>query len=163
MADGQVGRPTKKTPMIEALILDKVREAGSKAAAYGAARIHKDTLNEWLANDLDFAERFEEARAQFRLTCIESIKSSTSWQSKAWLLERIFPEEFGQPDRRQLGQPEDVGGRIPQAVAVMIQNMLVQTGPQALPSPAMRVIVDGDVIDAPANDDARSLLDLIPR
>ncbi len=49
-----------------------------------------------------FAESLSVARAKFKSTCLVDIRAGApAWQSRAWLLERLFPEDFSM-DRRLL-------------------------------------------------------------
>jgi len=44
---------------------------------------------------LEFFEDIKKAIATCKVSLMEKIKNDDSWQSKAWLLERRFPDEFG--------------------------------------------------------------------
>ena len=43
-----------------------------------------------------FALAVDKAQASFKARQVELIASTTTWQARAWLLERSFPDEYGQ-------------------------------------------------------------------
>lgn len=50
----------------------------------------EDTICRWKKQDSDFADLIDQALAEFALKNINKVKS------KEWLLERLFPDHFGQ-------------------------------------------------------------------
>jgi hypothetical protein len=59
-----LGRPTLRTPEIEALILGALRTGGSLRHAAQIAGITRQTLDRWRASDEAFSARLDQARAQ---------------------------------------------------------------------------------------------------
>jgi hypothetical protein len=53
-------------------------------------------LPEHIKNKDEFNELVKKADAEFKKSLIGVIKKDKSWQSKAWLLERKFPEDFSE-------------------------------------------------------------------
>ena len=61
------------------------------------AGISEATFYNKCTNDAEFKEKLLRSRIQFKLTHIQNIaeKSKITWQASAWLLERMFRDEFG--------------------------------------------------------------------
>ena len=58
-----------------------------------------------------FFQRIKRARIKGKRSRIERIVNDSSWQSDAWWLERIYPEEFGKKERLDLttgGEPLNI-------------------------------------------------------
>lgn len=59
-----------------------------------------DTFLMWLDNYKDFADSVKKAEQEGReievSRCVSHIRQDKSWQSKAWILERLVPEVFSQ-------------------------------------------------------------------
>lgn len=66
--------------------------------AAGAARVAYQTIYEWRDSYPEFHARLKEARFACRADCVEAIKKDKSWQSKAWILERLCPQTWGKKD-----------------------------------------------------------------
>jgi hypothetical protein len=91
------GAPTKRNPEVIGRILKalKVGVTLEQAATYGG--ISYDTLNEWRKAFPDFAEACKKARATMEVDSLRVISAAgrRSWQARAWMLERLFPEKYG--------------------------------------------------------------------
>jgi transposase len=98
------GRPTKKT---EELIktIERVAKMGMSNETIAAiAGVNSDTFYDWLNKDQEFSERIKKAKAEGKYALVAKIAQDESWQSKAWMLERQYPDEFGRRDRVELTQ-----------------------------------------------------------
>lgn len=102
------GRPTTFTQEKAVLIIDRVRTHLSISGAADKARVHPQTVFNWLkygeADKLsekctEFSQFFDdvrEARADKVAECMDEIaKMPKQWQAVAWLLEKCCAEEFG--------------------------------------------------------------------
>ncbi len=78
-----------------------IRETGaSDSAAAARASLHPSTVSRWKRDNLDFAILLRAAREDFRAAQLEIIQReaqsgrATGWRAAAWLLERVFPEDY---------------------------------------------------------------------
>ncbi len=85
----------EQTERIKASILRDIEKGLSVMASCKVAQIHPCTLYNWKKSDASFSEAYENARAARMKMLISQIDKSEAWQSKAWMLERQFPKEFG--------------------------------------------------------------------
>lgn len=76
-------------------VLAALKAGATVEAACSYARITKETWYAWQRKDPALKEDHEEALATSELSLVFDIKKDPSWQSKAWLLERRFPERWG--------------------------------------------------------------------
>lgn len=60
----------------------------------GADERPKTPMTEWFSKEID------KAIGRFVQSQVVKIGSDEAWQSRAWLLERRFPDEFGRPSER---------------------------------------------------------------
>jgi hypothetical protein len=105
------GRPTKKTAEAIARILKVVRTGLPLKFAAQAGNIEAETLSQWRAKDLEFAQSLEQARleavekrwkiiakaAEDRVSANGEVRPG-DWKAVAWQLERSFPSEFSRPE-----------------------------------------------------------------
>ncbi len=66
---------------------------------------------------IDFSDLYEKGRVYFKQAQLEKIVIDKSWQSSAWTLERMFPDEFGKKDKPVIDNSK-----------TEIQNILVLNG-----------------------------------
>ena len=59
-----------------------------------AVGIPETTFYAWMKKP-KFSQRVKKAKALGQVKSLKCIESDSSWQSKAWMLERIWPKEFG--------------------------------------------------------------------
>jgi transposase len=103
------GRPSKYSATVAQEIADAIREGSTQDDAARLAGISRKTFYEWMNQESkrDFRDMVEKAHADFKKTQIKSIRAAGfkvmpdgtlhgSWQANAWLLERKYPEDFGQ-------------------------------------------------------------------
>lgn len=64
------------------------------------------TFSSWLRDKPDFRLAFYQARTRGAETCLNRIRASCAgkdnhdWRASAWVLARMFPSEYGDPDKR---------------------------------------------------------------
>lgn len=80
---------------ITAKILGAIKTGATVEAACSLARIARQTFYNWLKKDTVLKADYEEALAHSEIFLVSEIRKDPSWQSKAWLLERRFPERWG--------------------------------------------------------------------
>ena len=73
-----------------------------KEAETGVSSKHPDQKPSNYELKLELAEGLKKARAAFKAFHVQNITkaSKRSWQASAWLLERMYPKEFGRIDRQ---------------------------------------------------------------
>lgn len=96
-----MGRPTKRTPETEAVLVAALRAGNTRTDAVAVAGLSLDTLSVWGKDDPEFLGRIEKAEAEHRLSMLAKVVSaaSESWQAAAWFLERRDSEHYGRRDR----------------------------------------------------------------
>ena len=95
------GRPTKKTPDREPLILKAIAKGVPYKAACQCADPSLFTFNEWRKNDSAFAEKVRRADLEAisrNVDLIQHAAEKGDWRAAAWLLERRCPESFSKPE-----------------------------------------------------------------
>ena len=97
-----MAKPINKTPQQKAeatrKILAALRSGSTVEAACSFARTSRQTWYAWLKKDPDLRADYEEALAHSEISLVKVIKEDKSWQSKAWLLERRFPDRWAKRD-----------------------------------------------------------------
>lgn len=129
------GAPTKRTPEAVSRILKALKLGVSleQAATYGG--ISYDTLNEWRKAFPDFSEACKKARAQMEVDSLRVISAAgrRSWQAKAWMLERLFPDKYG---RRVMlggaGAPIQIEGELRAAAEIRASEAATEVIHQAI-------------------------------
>ena len=80
---------------VQQKVLSALRSGSTVEAACSFARVSKVTWYAWLKKDAALRADYEEALASAEIALVVEIKKDKSWQSKAWLLERRFPDRWG--------------------------------------------------------------------
>jgi transposase len=103
---------SKLTPATVAAVLGNLAAGNYIETSCAAAGISKQTFYSWKEKgeeDPDsaygeFLELVERARAQAEAANLRIIRKAAtdSWQAAAWLLERVYPERYGQRNRTTL-------------------------------------------------------------
>ena len=99
----KVGRPNKLNSETKKKLLGSIALGLSYADSCTMAGIHYKTFNNWKnigiegkrKEYIDFLDAIKRAEITGKAQNIKKIKDDDSWQSKAWLLERQHPQEFG--------------------------------------------------------------------
>lgn len=105
------GRYTKLTPAVQLSICASIKAGLGDGDSAIRAGVAPSTLCEWKARGEHgeepfkaFLEAVTEAEVQFKEHHIQLIArhAKKTWNASAWLLERKFPQEFGQRQRVEL-------------------------------------------------------------
>jgi hypothetical protein len=95
------GRPSYLTERIVDELCAVIRETGaSDSGAAGRVSLHPSTVSRWKREYPELVIALRSAREEFRMAHLELIMEkarageATSWRAAAWLLERIFPEDY---------------------------------------------------------------------
>ena len=117
------GRPTKYTPETVDEITKAIHEGATQDDAARLAGVCPAIFYRWLTQPtkIDFLEKVQKAHAEFKQQQIKAIRAAGirakknasgevvgtegQWQANAWLLERKYPDEFGQKMTMRL-QPD---------------------------------------------------------
>jgi len=80
-------------------ILAAVKTGATVEAACSFARTTKQSFYAWLKKDPELKADYEEALAHSEIFLLAEIRKDPSWQSKAWILERRFPERWAKREQ----------------------------------------------------------------
>ena len=98
-----MARPDKLTEETHNAIVAAVAAGNYMETAAAYAGISKDTLYKWLKRGRrcergkyrQFTDAVEKAQGESEVRDLQAIGLDSSWQSKAWRLERRFPQNWG--------------------------------------------------------------------
>lgn len=84
-------------------IIEATRKGLTRAVCAGLAGVSETTLYKYLREDAQFAQEVKTAQrlGEEELVDVIRMHSVKSWQAAAWLLERRYPERFGQRQKVQ--------------------------------------------------------------
>ncbi len=108
------GRPTKRTPEVEQILLDALGLGLSYESSAKLARIAHSTFEEWMRNDSDFRAICEEARMVPARTCAHYLMEQAREGSSAaaiFFLKCRAPE-FREPKDEIVAETRAIGERI---------------------------------------------------
>jgi len=100
-----MGRPTKLTPTITALIATLIEDGNYAETAAEAAGIHRATFHTWMKKGdqqtsgqyKTFHDTIKKAQAKaetHHLNTITTAANNGTWQAAAWWLERTRPHQY---------------------------------------------------------------------
>src|SRR4051794_35617259 len=94
-----VGRPTSYSPQVIDYLCSVISERGvSDSAAARLSKVSTSSLGRWKKEHPEVRYALLAAREEFRTAQLDEIinasKSPRGWRAAAWLLERIFPEDY---------------------------------------------------------------------
>lgn len=96
------GRPSKRTPEIEAAIYECLRLGMTCAQTCDSCGVSQSQFRNWRRNFRDFQDLVRRAEAEavkLNLAVIQAAAASgKSWQAAAWFLERKHPEQWGRTE-----------------------------------------------------------------
>lgn len=107
-SSSKTGRGTKLTPEVAGEICSGIAAGLSDGDACLRAGISGQSLLNWKKRGAEgeepyaaFVADLHEAEIQFKLHHLKniSVRAKRNWQASAWLLERKFPQEFGQKQK----------------------------------------------------------------
>ena len=96
------GRTTKMTSERVEAVLMGLRRGLSRTVAGQAAGVSKDSIRRWMERSATFRADTEQAEAESQSMLLGIVlaaaakKLPNTWQAAAWLLERRWPEAYGQ-------------------------------------------------------------------
>lgn len=109
-----MARPTKYNEYTKAEIIKYIEDGYTQADAAQLAGVSEATFYEWANQYPEFSESIKSAVIKSQKPLLDAIKKSTDWKSKAWLLERRFPNEYA------IKQITEHTGKVEQAITVNI-------------------------------------------
>jgi len=106
-----MGRKTKLQDDIQKRLLSAIEKGLSIIDSCEYAGISEKTYYNWLNKDIEtikdageqkkfiqFLQNIKKAQSECQMYCLDFIMKDKSWQSKAWLLERRFPDRWAKKD-----------------------------------------------------------------
>jgi hypothetical protein len=108
-----LGRPRTFTPAIAEHLATLISQTGlSDSAAARQLGLSTSSLGRWKQQCPEFAIVLLQAREAFRLTQLDLILAASQapgsgWRAAAWLLERVFPEDY-HPNATQRAKHEEL-------------------------------------------------------
>ncbi len=98
-----VGRSTRLTPELADRIANLISTGNYDVVVCGLVGIHPSTYYNWLSKGeraksgiyKEFFDKVKKAEAAREAKWVKDIEGDPSWQSKAWLLERRYPDRWG--------------------------------------------------------------------
>ncbi len=99
-ARGCIGRPTKATESVVAVLYAALELPLPKAIAAQLVGIDRATLYRWEQVGDELSQRLTRARARGALYLhLKALSGGKGSSAALWLLERLFPEEYGRAPR----------------------------------------------------------------
>jgi len=106
-----MGRKTKLQDDIQHRLISAIEKGLTIVDACEYAGISEKTYYNWLNKDTDeikdeeerkkfvqFLQDIKKAQSECQMYCLDFIMKDKSWQSKAWVLERRFPDRWAKKD-----------------------------------------------------------------
>src|SRR5262245_19552044 len=115
MAENKVGRPSKLTPEVQALVVQALSAGTTRADACEYAGIGQTTFRTWMRRGGEepdgpygafrAAVKKAMATAVIRNVALIQTAAKSQWQAAAWWLERVHPDRYGR-DTFRVGELE---------------------------------------------------------
>lgn len=97
----------------------ELRQYKDIAASLG---ISNDTFWRYMKDKPDFSEAIKRGKERWKsaieFQCLNRIAQDDSWQSQAWILERVFPDQYGKLDRLQA----TIGGGMDNTITITVEG-----------------------------------------
>ena len=128
-ATNATSRAYKKRSATIDKLCDIIAQGYTREAACGQIGIHRTTLWRWMDDDEELKKRVEIAGFKQEMKLLSPIVKSDDWRASSWLLERRFPERYGQKTELALDVNKSDG--LDQVVAMFEQtNDLIDIEPE---------------------------------
>lgn len=132
-----MSRPTKLTPLRQERLLEAIRKGAPYATACLYAGIHYATMRRWLVaaesegpegvskRELrafrEFREALLAAEGEAAMALLGDVRKAgeKDWKASAWLLQRRYPDEFG--ERREVALSGGIG--IGETIAAIAESL----------------------------------------
>lgn len=108
------GRPPKLTEGDKNELINALSFGESLMAACRGLNISRAAVNHARVRDKEFGTRVKKAKFLGKMRCLSFIRSADSWQSKAWIAERVHGMYAERPDTFTKEQVIDIGIRMTQ-------------------------------------------------
>ena len=96
----------RRTDEARLAILRAVRAGCSLRDAARCGGVSPATLATWRNEDPEFSDAIEVERVALRIASLEQIEKASrlpeNWKAAAWMLERLWPDEYGRSNRIEL-------------------------------------------------------------
>lgn len=104
------GRPSKLSEKVKEKFFAAISNGHTYESSCALAGISERAFYQWKAKGTDnnekrnseyvqFVQELAEKEALAKIKLLSDIQKSDSWQAKAWILERRWPEEWGRKDK----------------------------------------------------------------
>lgn len=141
----RAGRKTKLSPTVKSRICSVLANGNYIQTACAVARIHVSQFFRWMEKGehaksgiyREFYDAVKEAEQTAELACLAEIRQDESWQSKAWVLERRFPERWGRKDRLEA----NIQGSV-QVQFVPVEKMTIEEWNTKIVNPKTEALPD---------------------
>lgn len=116
------GRPRLIDGKKQAEIIKWTKLLGSRKRSAAKCGVSYSTLARAFHGDDAFADSLNTAVEEFKNTQVAKIASAADWKARAWLLERMFSEEFGRRKADTMDLPQ-VATLITQLVSKVFKKL----------------------------------------
>lgn len=104
------GRPSKLNDKVKEKFFAAISNGHTYESSCALAGISERAFYQWKVKGTDptekrnseyvqFMQELQEKEALAKIKLLSDIQKSDSWQAKAWILERRWPEEWGRKDK----------------------------------------------------------------
>ena len=106
------------------LLLTALRNGASRRQAAKSIGVGKTTLWRYLQDHPSFRWKIEQAEAHCYRRLVEQfdLDSKGDWRASAWLLERLYPEDFGKRHPDHIS-PAQAAAAMEQIVAILVDEV----------------------------------------
>lgn len=108
----RTGRPTKLTSEVKEKFLQAIKLGLHYDDCCDYSGISRTTFYDWKNRKekkfLDFLDALKEAESTAKAKLIGDLQKDRSWQSKAWILERRWPDSWGRKEKLQVDSKSEI-------------------------------------------------------
>lgn len=95
------GPKPKIGPDQQKIVLGIVGNGGSIQDAADIIEVDQSTLRRHMRENPEFARGIKKAKKSGKMRLVQRVSTASSWQAAAWMLERMYGNEFGRKDRHE--------------------------------------------------------------